>query len=180
MATMSGRCPTHSGTSGCVVDKGIRASRTSITTSTFLRYSDSSRSALAMCPGYQLIGDCLKRICHHPGRRSHSHASLPLSSDMLASTPETGQREPRGVLKVTTNSLETKSATAYLLPTCSSVSRRGAGSALRRGPKRSALTLLKAYNLISNHPSGRVVSMCFVNRERPFKIKFFYNRFLTI
>eukprot|EP00953_Heterococcus_sp_UTEX-ZZ885_P029350 15585-Heterococcus_DN1.PRE.1 len=49
--TINGRLPTHSGTNGCVVDTGIRASLTSITTSTSFRYCCSVRSARAMCPG---------------------------------------------------------------------------------------------------------------------------------
>mmetsp|Transcript_6468 Transcript_6468/g.27227 ORF Transcript_6468/g.27227 Transcript_6468/m.27227 type:complete len:231 (+) Transcript_6468:1407-2099(+) len=52
-ATTRGLCgPTHAATDGCAVVSGSRASRTSMTTSTSLSTFCSSRSALAMCPGY--------------------------------------------------------------------------------------------------------------------------------
>mmetsp|Transcript_24803 Transcript_24803/g.60879 ORF Transcript_24803/g.60879 Transcript_24803/m.60879 type:complete len:227 (+) Transcript_24803:950-1630(+) len=46
------RLRSQSSTRGCVVDAGMRASRTSTTTSTLLRTSCRRCSALAMCPGY--------------------------------------------------------------------------------------------------------------------------------
>jgi hypothetical protein len=59
MAIINGFVPTHSGTLGWVVDIGILASRTSMTTSTFFKYSASSLSALAICPGYHdILGPC--------------------------------------------------------------------------------------------------------------------------
>ena len=49
------REPTHPSISGCAVARGIRASRSSTTTSTICSTSDISRSAFAMWPGYHSI-----------------------------------------------------------------------------------------------------------------------------
>mmetsp|Transcript_9895 Transcript_9895/g.29098 ORF Transcript_9895/g.29098 Transcript_9895/m.29098 type:complete len:243 (+) Transcript_9895:465-1193(+) len=64
-----GLAPIHVGTSGCVVLRGMRASRTSMTTSTQPRYSTSWRSALAMCPGNQWI-------LGRPGESASSSSSV--------------------------------------------------------------------------------------------------------
>mmetsp|Transcript_32723 Transcript_32723/g.83019 ORF Transcript_32723/g.83019 Transcript_32723/m.83019 type:complete len:225 (+) Transcript_32723:391-1065(+) len=52
MMSRRGLWPTHVDTWGWLVATGIRASRTSSTTSTILSCSFSCRSARAMCPGY--------------------------------------------------------------------------------------------------------------------------------